>query len=140
MARTYRMSAKDALTLLEETRHALAAVNADDPGIQAALTIGWDESSSLPQAVRDAGPREWSPRPGGALNAEDIRMILEGMLDEIKGSDRSRTRDEATVGFMLVRRAIETMKKGLAIPDRKFLKALAVQDFKDTFLRKPVLR
>jgi hypothetical protein len=74
------------------------------------------------------------------LDAEDIRMILDGMMDEISASDRGRNRDSATVGILLVHRAIETMKKGLAIPDRKFLKALAIQDFKGTFLRKPKLK
>lgn len=134
------MTTRDAITLLRETRDALASLNPNDPGIQAALTIGWEDTTQQPQKYRAARPREWSPREGGSLTESDIKEILVSMREELEQSDRNSERDVTAVALMVMYRSLETIKKGLRLPDRTFLRELAIEDFTREEGRKPKLR
>lgn len=135
-----RLTAKEALKLLEETREAIASLDEQDRGIQAALTIGWEESTTQPQKLRDANPREWSPRPGGGVQVSDVREILESMGMELEQSDPDRQRDAVSVALLVMYNAIYTIKKNLLDnPNAKMLRRLAIEIFEDEQGRKPKL-
>lgn len=130
---------REAIQLLEETRKAIASLNERDRGIQAALTIGWEEGSERPQEIIDANPREWSPRRGGAVSARDVLEILESMGMELEQSDRDRERDVVSVALEVIYYAIRAIKENLKVPDAKRLRELAVGDFIDSERRNPDL-
>lgn len=134
------MNASEALLLLRDTRDALASLNPNDPGIQAALTIGWEDTTQQPQKYREARPREWSPRAGGSLSESDIKDILVSMREELEQSDRNNERDVTGVALMVLYRSLETLKKQLPRPDWKFLRSLAIEDFTREQGRKPKLK
>lgn len=134
------MNAQDAISLLRETRDALASLNPNDPGIQSALTIGWEDTTQQPQKYRDAHPREWSPREGGSLSEADIKEILVSMREELEQADRNNERDATAVALMVMYRSLETLKKQLPLPDWKFLRKLAIADFTGEERRRPKLR
>lgn len=134
------MNAPEALLLFRDTRDALASLNPNDPGIQAALTIGWEDTTQQPQKYRGARPREWSPREGGSLTESDIKEILVSMREELEQSDRNNERDVTGVALMVLYRSLETLKKGLRRPDWKFLRSLAIEDFTHEEGRKPKLK
>jgi len=125
---------QEALKLLNTVRSALANLDMNDknPAIRAALTIGWVESEEIQK-----GPmvkKRW-----GQMEPDEVREMLEGMLDELAQGDPDGKSDIVTLGLDVVARAIESVKKSLPVPDHSFLRKLAIEDFVSEHGRQPKL-